>query len=88
MLQYLGIIAVMNEHIKKAIEIFDGSQTKLANAIGGRTGQGHVHQWLYGLKNPSPENAVKINKVTGGRVKASSFHAYLTDIDIEHSAHG
>jgi DNA-binding transcriptional regulator YdaS (Cro superfamily) len=64
-----------NKHIEIALEKFaKNSQTELAKMIGGKCRQGHVHQWLYNLKVPSPENSLELERVTGGMVKARDFH--------------
>lgn len=70
----------INNHIKKAITLL-GNQTKLASAMG--VDQAHVSQWLNKVRNPSPENAVKLNQVTNGEVRASDFYSFLTDIEPE-----
>lgn len=57
-----------NPQIEKAISCCGNSQTELARRMGGSTRQGHVYQWLNGLKAVSAESAVLIEKATDGEV--------------------
>lgn len=56
-----------NLHIQRAIK-YCGSQAKLAQHMGGRTRQGHIHQWLNCIKPVSPESAALIERATDGHV--------------------
>lgn len=62
----------MDTNIEKAIKHI-GSQSGLARAIGGKTRQGHVYQWLHQLKKITPEVALKIEKVSDGKVSAEKL---------------
>lgn len=55
-------------NIEQAIRFCGGTQNGLASMIGGNTTQGHVHQWLRGLKKVSPEFAALIEMATEGHV--------------------
>lgn len=57
-----------NKHIQRAIKHCGKTQTELARRTGGKTRQGHVYQWLNGLKPVSPESAVLIEQATEGCV--------------------
>lgn len=64
----------VNQHVQTAVDFAGGTQTSLAKLIGGKCLQGHVHQWLYRHKLPSPFYAKRIEMVTNGLVKAADFH--------------
>lgn len=59
----------MNELVKLAIDEL-GSQQNLAKACG--VSQNAVSKWLNG-SSISLENALKIEKATGGKIRAESF---------------
>jgi len=63
----------MDINIKKAVALF-GSQSALAKALGGKTRQGHVYQWLHKLKKVTPEVALKIEATTSGKVRAEKLN--------------
>ena len=59
--------------IEKAIEQF-GGQVAFADAVG--VSQSAVHKWLYGA-DVSPGNALKIQQVTDGRIRATDLRPDL-----------
>ncbi len=63
----------MDTNIEKAVSLF-GSQSGLAKALGGKTRQGHVYQWLHQMKKITPEVALKIEKASEGKVKAEKLN--------------
>ena len=56
-----------SEEIKKAVNIL-GSRHNLASAIN--ISYQTVSDWINGRKTPSPENCIKVEKATSGKVKA------------------
>lgn len=68
--------------IQRSIEYF-GTQTKMAEALGGNVRQGHVHQWLHEIKRVMPHTARSINEASNGHTKASDFYSYIKDVDTE-----
>ena len=55
------------EKIKDAIDIA-GSAVKLARILG--VGVVAVYAWVHGRSAPDPINCLKIQKATGGKIKA------------------
>lgn len=53
--------------IKKAIKII-GTQVKMSKLLGIKASQ--IHKWLLHIRLPSVRNAIKIEEVTNGQVKA------------------
>lgn len=66
----------MNKHIKRAIEIV-GGQTELAKAVGGTCKQQHVWNWLHRDTEITLENALKIERATGGKVTQAQLRPDL-----------
>jgi|GEM_PF-475271 len=60
----------LNPNIQEAISIF-GTQQKMANKLN--VSQTAVYKWLYCLRKPSPENAVKIQVMTNSKIKATDL---------------
>lgn len=56
-----------------------GSQTKLAEALNIK--QGTVTGWLYKKHGISERNALKIEKMTGGKFKAVELCPRLAEIE-------
>lgn len=58
------------QEIKKAAELL-GSRRALAKAIN--ISYQSVSEWINGNKTPSPENCLRIERATGGQVKAKDI---------------
>lgn len=67
----------MNENIELAIKTL-GSQVKVANACG--VSQNAVSKWLNGSSKVSLEHALKLEKVTNGKVRAEDFDLSYADL--------
>lgn len=71
------------DKIKEASEIV-GSSYKLAISMG--VGVVAVYAWIHGRSTPDPINCLKIEKATGGKVKARDirpdfdFDAYIEEL--------
>ena len=72
-----------NEKVRDAAEVL-GSQDKLARILEVTTSA--VFNWCRGKYMPSPENCLKIEKATNGKVKARDirpdfdFDAYIEEL--------
>ncbi len=55
------------EKVKKAVEII-GSISRLAGII--EVSQTTLYKWTWGTATPDPINCLKIQKATGGKIKA------------------
>ena len=64
-----------NEHIATAVKIF-GGQSALARKLG--VTQGTVWKWLTKATRISAENAIKIDKATGGKVPKKALRPDIT----------
>ncbi len=64
----------MNQNIEKAIEIA-GCQAQLASM--GNFTKSSVSYWLSGKRNISADNAVQLEKATGGQMDRSDFRPDL-----------
>lgn len=62
---------------RKACDAVGGSQTKLAEAMGEKTRQGHVTQWLRGHKLVSPHKAVLMENAVRCAVTREQFYPEL-----------
>lgn len=56
-----------SEEIKKAVSLL-GNRNELARAIN--VSYQTVSDWINGKKTPSPENCMKVERVTDGKIKA------------------
>ena len=68
--------------INKAISIL-GSQRTLAmqlRALGCRASQALISKWVCGLAAPSCEHALAIERITMGKVKATSIATQLSKV--------
>lgn len=68
---------MVNKAINSAIEIV-GSQQKLADAC--EVSQPTVWSWLHGRKKASAQNAVRIEKATGGKIQAYQIRPDLSEL--------
>lgn len=72
-----------NDEVKRAAEIM-GAATKLARSID--VGELSVYRWIHGQSIPEPLSCLKIEKATGGKVKARDirpdfdFDAYIEEL--------
>ena len=68
----------MNEHIKALIEFF-GNQNETARALG--TSQATVSGWLNNAHGMHPVTAMKAERLTAGKIKASDLCPRLKELD-------
>jgi DNA-binding transcriptional regulator YdaS (Cro superfamily) len=63
--------------VRRALKASGGSQTRLAEAMGGNVRQGHITQWLSGPKCVSPHSAVLMENAVSCAVRREQFYPEL-----------
>ena len=79
--EYQGIINCAMSHKKlanRAMKLAGGSQSAFARALSEHAKkpilQGTVAHWVHGRRQVSLQNAILIERATGGEVKAQDFY--------------
>jgi len=66
--------------LERAVELA-GGQTALARQLGGPVKQGHVWNWLNRDGKAPPEYVFKIERATGGKVRARELRPDMFEAD-------